>query len=198
MELLDVLRQWPVENGTDAHALLCLGLRLFNVGATALKLGLSGYYHAAFVMLRDAFEIVNLLDLFRIEPSAVQVWRTTDDKTHKAEFGPVKVREKLAKHPDFTGQKRHPIYEVYSGHATHVTFKSFNLLMADGLVQGGPFFDLPKLKAVLEDLGSHLSHATLALSILVPGDDMPALHAKGEFLESLRAYHHDYIAPTSP
>ena len=89
MEYLDVVRQQPATVNTDEHALTCLGLRLFNLGATTLKLSMSGYYQAAFALLRDAFEIVNLLDLFRIDQSAILVWRTADDKVQRLEFMPV-------------------------------------------------------------------------------------------------------------
>lgn len=193
MAHLQVLLAVETTPGTDTHAVQLLCVRLFNVGATALKLGLAGYYQASFQLLRDAFELVNLVDLFRIDPSAIGRWRTADDKAHSKEFKPIKVRETLAKHPDFKGQMRHPIYATYSSYSTHATYKGFALLMAGGLAQVGPFFDEPKLRAVLEDLGAHLSHAALAVSMLFEGGEWNLLIAKSEFLDALRAYHQQYI-----
>jgi hypothetical protein len=195
MDHLHALLASHTEVGTDEHALQLICIRLFNVGATTLKLGLAGYYQASFQTLRDAFEVVNLVDLFRIDSTAISRWRTADDHAHQKEFKPITVRLTLEKHLDFKEQKRNPIYKTYSNFATHATYKSFNLLMSGSLVQLGPFFDEPKLKAVLEDLGAHLSHATLGVSMLFDkGSTLELLIAKSEFLASLQAYHQKYIS----
>lgn len=197
MDHLHALLASRTETGTDEHAIQLICVRLFNVGATTLKLGLTGYYQGSFQALRDAFEVVNLVDLFRIDQTAILRWRTANDRAHQKEFKPVAVREALEKHPDFKEQKRNPIYKTYSNFATHATYKSFNLLMADGQVQLGPFFDEPKLRAVLEDLGAHLSHAALGLSMLFnKGSTLELLVAKSGFLASLQGYHQKYIAST--
>lgn len=195
MDHLHALLAPHTEPGTDAHAIQLICIRLFNVGATTLKLGFAGYYQSSFQLLRDAFEVVNLVDLFRIDPTAILRWRTADDRAHQKEFKPVAVREALEKHPDFKEQKRNPIYKTYSNFATHATYKSFNLLMSGGQVQLGPFLDEAKLRAVLEDLGAHLSHATLGVSMLFDkGSTLELLVAKSEFLASLQGYHQKYIA----
>jgi len=197
MDHLHALLSQRTAPGTDEHAIQLICIRLFNVGATTLKLGLAGYYQASLHALRDAFEVVNLVDLFRIDRTALMRWRTADDRAHQKEFKPVTVRETLEKHPDFKDQMRNPIYKTYSSFATHPTFKSFNLLMTEGQVQLGPFFDEAKLRAVLEDLGAHLSHAVLGVSTLFDKDSsFELLLAKSEFLASLQTYHQKHIAST--
>ena len=197
MNHLHVLLVSHTKVGTDEHAIQLICIRLFNVGATTLKLGLTGYYQAGFQTLRDAFELVNLVDLFRIDTTVIFRWRTADDRAHQKEFKPVAVRESLERHPDFKEQKRNATYKTYSNFATHATYKSFNLLMTGGQVQLGPFFDETKLKALLEDMGAHLSHATLGVSMLFDkGSTIEELVAKSEFLASLKAYHQMYISST--
>lgn len=80
MNHLQALLQTETSAGTDAHTGQLICIRLFNVGSTTLKRGLSGYYQTSFQLLRDAFELVNLVDLFRIDPSAVSRWRLATDK----------------------------------------------------------------------------------------------------------------------
>ncbi len=92
MDHLVNLQAIQSEPGSDTHTLQLIGFRLFNVGATAIKLGLSGYYQAAFQLLRDSLELVNLVDLFNSDSSAISLWRTADEKSWKREFLPVRVR----------------------------------------------------------------------------------------------------------
>lgn len=174
---------------SDEHALQLICIRLFNLGATSLKLGLSGYYQASFQLIRDSLEVVNLLDLFRVDPTALKRWRYADDREHTKYFSPLEVRKALEKHPEFAGQNRQPLYKMYSNFATHATFKSFELYRLGDLAQCGPFFDEGKLKAFLEDLALHLSHATLALSMQIDAPDSSELDgAQLRFIEALAAY----------
>jgi hypothetical protein len=58
----------------------------------------------------------------------------------------------------------------------------------------GPFMDAKLLKALLEDLGRHLAHATMALSTLLDKDvGLVVLSSKAAYIESLRRYHEKYI-----
>ncbi|MBC7707581.1 MAG: hypothetical protein H7274_27030 [Rhodoferax sp.] len=192
MDHLVTLQQIPSEPGSDPHTVKLVALRLFNVGATAIKLGLSGYYQAAFQILRDSLELVNLIDLFNADSSAIALWRTADEKTWKKEFLPVKVREKLESLPRYAGQRRDKLYGTYSNYASHTTYKGFQLIAPDNSPRLGPFFDQKLLKALLEDLALHLSHATLSVSATLETSNPQVLEAKKGFLERLKAYRHQY------
>ena len=52
-----------------------LGIRLFNVAASGVKLALSGYYQTAFQQARDIMETGFLFDYFRKSRQQIGVWR---------------------------------------------------------------------------------------------------------------------------
>jgi hypothetical protein len=55
----------------DELTLQFLGIRLFNTSASALKLGLSGYYQPALSLLRDVLEVGFLIHYFRYLPEKI-------------------------------------------------------------------------------------------------------------------------------
>ena len=116
--------------GDDRHTIQLFVMRLFNVGSTVLKLGLSGYYQQAFQLLRDALELVNLIDLFRADRTRIAEWRTADNKKLKKAFGPATVREALEKLSQYRGQKsgREKTYAMFSEYAVHTTYRGFKLV----------------------------------------------------------------------
>lgn len=189
LDHLMVLMQVESEPGGRTHTLQLLGMRLFNCGAAALQMGLAGYYQVAFQTLRDSLELVNLVDLFRIDPGAVERWKAADDKALKSEFGPARVRLQLEKHPAFAGQRRDRAYATFSGYAAHPSYKGFQLISPDNKPRLGPFFDGKLMLALLADLGKHISYAALCVGELVETDEPRLLQAKGEYLERLRGYH---------
>lgn len=194
MDHLHVLTQVESTPGSERHTFQLLAIRLFNVGGSTLATGLAGYYQAAFQLLRDALELVNLLDLFRIDSGAVGRWVAVADKKSGKEFEPFHVRTALEKHPDFVGQRRDHLYATYSNVALHPSYKGFQLIAPENSPKLGPFFDAKLLTALLEDLAAHLSHATLAVSMLIEGDlPMEVLSAKAEFLRTLGEYRSKYI-----
>jgi len=193
LDHLTVLMHVPSEPGARAHTVQLLGMRLFNCGSAALQLGLSGYYQVAFQTLRDSLELVNLVDLFRIDAEAIDRWKAADDKVLKDEFGPVKVRLRLEKHPDFKGQRRDRVYATFSGYAAHPSYKGFQLISPENKPRLGPFFDGKLLLALLADLGKHVSHAALGVSTLLGTKDPHLLRAKAAYLERLRGYHDKYL-----
>jgi hypothetical protein len=196
LDHLTVLIGLESEEGDDRHTIQLLVIRLFNVGASTVKLGLSGYYQQAFQLLRDTLELVNLVDLFRADRAKIAEWRAADNKKLKKVFGPAAVREALEKHPQYQGQKagRDKAYTLFSEHAAHTTYRGFSLISPLNSPQLGAFLDLKLLKALLEDIGRHLAHATLALSTLFEGDlPLLVLHAKAAYIEHLRHYHEKYI-----
>ena len=58
LDHLSILMQVESTPGSDSHTLQLFVIRLFNTGASTLKLGLSGYYQIAFQLLRDSLELV--------------------------------------------------------------------------------------------------------------------------------------------
>lgn len=197
LDHLTVLLLVPSTPGTREHTLQLLAMRLFNVGACVLKLGLSGYYQVAWQLLRDSLEIVNLVDLFRIDPAALGKWQVADDNTLKREFGPAKVRLALEAHPDFAGQRRDRIYESFSGFAAHASYKGFALLAPGNTPKLGPFMDGKLLRALLEDFGPHFSHAALGIGMLFEDVEIQIIEAKGAFLCKLRKYYAVHVRRTA-
>jgi hypothetical protein len=111
-------------------------------------------------------------------------------------YGPAAVRDALDRSGQFKGQKaaRERIYALFSEHAAHTTYRGFKLLAPSNVPKIGSFFDTALLRALLEDMGRHLSHTTLALSILIDEDlSLPTLQAKAAYLDALRPYHDKYI-----
>lgn len=197
MDHLTTLLEVPTVPGSELHTFQLLSMRLFNVGASTLTVGFSGYYQAAFQLLRDALEVVNLLDLFRIAPPAVARWMAVTDRRAGKEFEPFKVREALEKHPDFAKQRRDHIYSTYSNMALHPSYMGFRLIAPQNTPRLGPFFDLALFTALLEDLAAHLSHAALAAGLLIEELPQEIMVAKLAFMERLDVYRKRYIATTS-
>lgn len=199
LDQLVTLQRIASTPGSDPHTTQLLAMRLFNIGASTLKLGLSGYYQQAFQLLRDSLELVNLLDLFRADRSKLSLWRLADNQTLKKQFGPAAVRSALEVHPEYQGQKagRDRLYSVFSEHAAHVTYKGFSLIAPGNSPRLGPFFDAKLLRALLEDLGRHLAHATLAVASLLDDDIEPTvLASRNAYLSKLVRYYEKYIKPT--
>lgn len=193
MNHIMVLLGVPSVAGEAEHTVQLLAMRVFNVGAGVLKLGFSGYYQAAFTLLRDALETVNLVDLFRVDGTALVRWQAADEKTLKNDFGPAKVRLALEKHPEFKGQRRDKQYATFSGYASHASYRGFKLIAPDNWPQPGPFFDITLLRALLEDLGRHLAHVTIAISTLIGTEGGATLEAKAIYLTKLGAYREKHL-----
>jgi hypothetical protein len=198
LNYLTVLLEVKTQPGDDLHTLQLLVIRQFNVGASAAKLGLSGYYQHAFQVLRDSLELVNLVDLFRAEPAKVTEWRTADERQLAKTFSPRAVRDALAKLPEFSGQDRKRLYALFSGIASHATYKGFQLIAPGNSPRFGPFFDKKLLKALLEDLGKLLSHAALSLGRPFEHAELPIQLAKADYIESLRRYYEKHIRAANP
>lgn len=193
LDHLMVLLQVESTPDSDSHTLQLFVIRLFNTGASALKLGLSGYYQTAFLLLRDSLELVNLVDLFRADPTKVSQWKTADDKKLKKDFSPVAVRKALALFPQYAGQNRKNLYALFSRHAAHMTYKGFQLVAPGNSPTLGPFFESKLLRALLEDIGRHMSHATIALSTMFEKGGLPVLVAKAAYIDGLGKYRQKYI-----
>lgn len=193
LDHLMVLLKVESSPGCDLHTLQLFVIRLFNTGASALKLGLSGYYQTAFLLLRDSLELINLVDLFRADQTNISKWKAADDKMLKKDFSPVAVRIALSELPQYAGQDRKKLYALFSKHAAHMTYKGFHLVSPRNSPTLGPFFDSKLLRALLVDLGRHMPHATIALSTMVENDGLPFLMAKVAYLDGLNKYRQKYI-----
>lgn len=193
LDHLTVLMQVESTPDSDSHTLQLFVIRLFNTRASALKLGLSGYYQIAFQLLRDSLELVNLVDLFRADQTIVSQWKAADDKKLRKDFSPAAVRTVLATFPQYAGQDRKKLYALFSGHAAHITYNGFHLVAPRNSPMLGPFFESKLLRALLEDLGQHMSHATIALSSMFEKGELPVLMAKAAYLEELGKYRQKYI-----
>lgn len=139
-----------------------LGIRLFNAGATALKLALAGYYQTGFSLIRDLLETTHLLDYFLHDPSAITIWQD-GGAAAKKKFQPQTVRDALDKRDGFTKGKRAEIYQRYCVYASHPTYAGILLVApkASGLATYGPFFDEPSLGHLLMDLAKFVMHGTI-------------------------------------
>lgn len=193
LDHLTVLLQVTSTPGSDTHTLQLFVIRLFNTGACALKIGLSGYYQTAFQIMRDSLELLNLVDLFRADPTMVSQWKAADDRKLKKDFSPAAVRKALGAFQQYSGQDRGKLYALFSEYTTHMTYKGFQLVATGDSPSLGPFFELKLLRAFLEDLGRHISHATIALSTMFNKCELPVLEAKTAYIEGLNKYHLKYI-----
>lgn len=71
--------------------------RTYNLAISSLKLLRLGHYDESLSLIRSISEIVNLLCLFRIDPTAYSEWRKCSQKDRIQKFGPGKVRARIAK-----------------------------------------------------------------------------------------------------
>lgn len=191
LDHLTVLIRLESDAGSDRHTLQLLGIRALNFIASALKVGMSGYYQVAFSLLRELLETTNLVDLFLSDQNLISVWKGADKKVHDKLFRPVVVREALEKLPEYAGQKRHPKYKNFSTYASHPNYAGFALLSGDGSPKVGAFFDLKLFKALLEDMGRLSNHLALNLSLAIgvnEDDPIEVLGAKAAYVERLDAY----------
>jgi hypothetical protein len=139
-------------NATDDELTVqYLGLRLFNLAASSLKLGLCGYYQSAFALVRDVLETATLLDYMRSYPEQIAVWKVSDKSQRITKFGPGAIRKALNERDQFPGNKRKEMYDRLSEYAAHATAPGFQLLAPEGLGQIGPFLSEKYLKAWIEE-----------------------------------------------
>ena len=131
---------------------------MFNCCAAALKLGMSGYYQAAFSLVRDLYETVQLLDYLGSEPDQIALWEASDRKTRMKNFAPRSIRDALDKRDGFKEQKRKFKYDQLSEYASHATAVGFTLVAPEGLGKLGPFLSGKYLKALIEELVKYAVH----------------------------------------
>lgn len=153
----------------DELTLQFLGIRLFNTGACALKLGLSGYYQQAFALLRDVVEVGFLLNYFAYWPERVSEWKKSSDAEQKKKFGPVKIRIALDEREGNVEKKRAKAYETLSQYGSHATYKGFRMTTRQNFGEVGPFVDETNLRAFIEEMALRLGPASVLYGTLFPG-----------------------------
>jgi hypothetical protein len=167
-----------------------LGLRLFNNGSTAIKLGLAGYYQRALDIIRDNIELYFLLDYFLTWPEQISVWSKTSSKERKLNFSPIKIREALDSRDKFTEKKRYETYSIFSEYATHASFDGFKLLVSKvtNLHNIGPFFDVALLDTTMCELARHQCYAAAVFTLHFPNTTKEISDGKDGFF----LYAHDW------
>lgn len=136
-----------------------LGIRLFNSGACALSLLLSGYYQNSALLIRDLLETGFLLDYFRSNRTEIKVWRDATDQKRQERFRPAKIREALDKRDGFNEKRRGTAYKLLSNYASHPTNPGFRLFSPNWMSKIGPFHDAAYVKAMLQELAKQLPAA---------------------------------------
>ena len=165
MDLVDVLRKEP-HRSDDHLTVMYVGLRLFNDACAMLKLGLSGYYQAAWAAGRDILEVFDLIDFFLTSPEQISVWRTADSRERYKRFKPSVIRKKLNDRDGLKDNKRGAVYAAFSEHASHPTFAGVDMLRPgrNGAARSGPFVDARLLAGVIGDLARYLTDAVLVFA----------------------------------
>ena len=155
MDLIDYFsRQYESEND-DQKTIQILGLQIFNQSASALKLNLSGYYHASISIMRSLLETMFLLDYFSTDNALITEWNKSEKKTRiKGKFSPLKIRVVLNTRDGFKEDKRNQYYIRLCELGTHPTPASFIMLkpIPEGDFYCGPFFSPKMIKASIEEL----------------------------------------------
>lgn len=186
MDVIDYFaRQYPHAD-QDQLTIQCLGIRLFNGTASALKLVLSGYYQSSAFQQRDLLETTFLLDYFRTNRSQIAVWRAGNAKTLRDQFRPAKIREVLDDRDGFTERKRGKAYQLLCELASHPTPTGFRMLtpVSGGDAHCGPFFELTAMSAVLSELAKHLVQAAEVFHVFFDPRNRADCEMKIGFMEA--------------
>lgn len=197
MNIIHALAITHQEISEDELTIQKLGLRLFNNGATAIKLGLTGYYQRALDIIRDSIELVFLLDYFLTWPEQISVWSKASSKERKLNFSPVKIREALDSRDGFTEKKRHETYSIFSEYATHASFDGFKLLVSKetNLHNIGPFSDVALLDTTMCELARHQCYAAAVFILHFPNTTKEISDGKDGFFLYAHDWRVKYNAP---
>jgi hypothetical protein len=157
-----------VHKTDDELTLQFLGIRLFNTGACALKLGLSGYYQQSFALLRDIVEVGFLLHFFGYWPERISDWKKCTEDERKKRFAPVKVRIALDEREGNMEKKRAATYNTLSQYGSHATYRGFRMTTRGNIGEIGPFVDERNLRALVEELTLRVGPACITFAALFP------------------------------
>lgn len=152
----------------DELTLQFLGIRLFNTGVSALKLGLSGYYQPAYALIRDALEVGFLIHYFSCWPEKISEWKNATDQELRSKFKPFDIRTALDNREGNTDKKRMKAYERLCQYGAHATYKGFTMTTRNNFGELGPFVDQKYLRALIEEMTLRLCPASLIYGSLFP------------------------------
>ena len=109
LNILDYIVKNHVHRDEDQLIIQMLMIRLFNYGASAIKLMMAGYYQTSVMVMRDILETTFLLDYFYLNRKQIGIWRACDERERNKTFGAMKIRMALDKRDGFTERKRKSI-----------------------------------------------------------------------------------------
>ena len=197
---MDVVFFFSIQYDTsdeDELTLQRLGIRLFNTSACALTLLLSGYYQNAGLQMRDILETGFLIDDFSIDRTRIKQWRESTDKQRKKHFAPVEVRKRLDARDGLATQGRAAAYSLLSDYASHPTHKGFALIYPCELGKIGPFFHLPFLRRLIEELAKRLLDPTIKFANHFP-PTQTTLPVHKDLLAKTNTWGQKYLGLNSP
>lgn len=174
-----------------------LAIRSFNSGAAALRLARSGYYNHCISLVRDIIETTLLLDLFKREPSTIFEWRTASAVDRDKNFSPVKVRRLLVDIDTRGGKaatRRDKTYKRFCTYGTHPSPESFVLITPNAMTQIGPFPDVSRMRAMVEEIVRHLTFATIVFASHLKNDDATMAQLKMEFYNLAERWADEFLS----
>ncbi len=198
MNVLHALTKLHVHKSDDELTMQFLGIRVMNAAAVSIKLALSGYYQAAFVHVRDILETQFLMDYLLSNKSEIAEWKTADRKKLKTRYAPFTMREALDARDGATGKKRGEIYALLSSHASHATYRGFQLTTKNNLGEIGPFVDEKQLVAWLEEMAKHLGLCAAIYAGHFPDVSSDLVAVKAHYDKIINAWMSNYLQGKYP
>jgi hypothetical protein len=172
----------------DELTLQFLGIRIFNLAASSIKLAYAGYYQTAFSALRDLLETYFLVDYLCSNRHQVSEWKAASNKELRGRFGPNAVRQALDKRDGFKEGKRKLIYDLISHHATHATPSGFRMTVKDQLGEIGPFYREENFVAWMQEAVKMSSHVGIIFAGAFTGVGDKLLMLKADYIQGLNTW----------
>ena len=146
--------------------------RAYNLACGSFVLALDGLYDEAASLIRSIGEIANLVSLSAWDPQLFQQWLTSDEKTRKREFSPVKVRLALEakKRPLVADENWYSHLSEKFTHITPHTVPGMHDNPGHGFV--GLVYQPEGLKFVLENLATVIGSLSMLVCKFANFDDL--------------------------
>lgn len=200
MDIIDYFsRRYEAEND-EQKTIQILGLQTFNQSASALKLILSGYYHASLSIKRSILETTFLLDYFSTDEALITEWnKNKEEMRTKGKFSPVNIRKALDKRDGFEEEKRKQHYKRLSELGTHPTPVSFIMLkpIPEGDFLCGPFFAPQMIKGSIEELVLVVTQIAGKFSQFFKAKKLEDYNVKLSFMEGQDLWNKRFYKTTS-
>jgi hypothetical protein len=141
--------------------------RCCNYAFAALNLLRCGFYDESLCLIRSVAEVVNLMEIFAIDPRRLQRWKTLSEEERRGDYGPGKVRKMIEESGKEVAVGK-GTYSALSGLGTHVTPESIHTSHHDdGRVHVGASFSVRGFLVILNELAINLSAAILFAGYLL-------------------------------